>query len=122
MKTLVFWDMTLYYLFTSILEAPVAPIYYSEDEDSMSSETCITTYSTTRDDDDDYDDADDDDDNDDDNNNTNKEQNQNLQHYERITSHAIVLICCPLKVNCMTVFCTVKKEMWQVVIHKLAQQ
>ena len=90
--------MTLYYLFTSILEAPVAPIYYSEDEDSMSSETCITTYSTTRDDDDDYDDDDDAAAADDD-----KEQNQNLQHYERITPHAIVLICCPLKVNCMTV-------------------
>ena len=56
LQTLVFWDMTLYYLFTSILEAPVAPIFYSEDEDSMSSETCITTYSTTCNNNDDNDD------------------------------------------------------------------
>ena len=39
--------MTLYCPFTSILEAPVASIFYSEDEGSMSSETFITTYNIT---------------------------------------------------------------------------
>jgi len=46
-----------------------------------------------------------------------KEHTQNLQHYENLPSHATVLICYPLKVNCMTEFCTLKKEMEQVVIH-----
>jgi len=105
----------LYYPFTNILEAPVASIFYSEDEESMSSETCITTYSTTHNNNNNNNNDDDDDDDDDDNNNNNnknnREQNQNLQHNESLTSHAIVLICCPLKVNCMTEFCTAKKEM-----------
>jgi hypothetical protein len=59
LQTLVFWDMTLCYPFTSILEVPVASIFYSEDEGSMTSETFITTYSTTHNNDDDDDDGDD---------------------------------------------------------------
>jgi hypothetical protein len=101
--------MTLYCLFTNILEAPVASIFYSDDEGSMSSKTFITTYSTIHNNDDNDNDNNDDDDD--------KEQNQNLQLYENLTSHTIVLICYPLKVSCMTEFCTLKKEMKQVVMH-----